>query len=231
MRCESFQRSALIFDIYKKPIQLRQPDGADEYRTCMGSLLSFCTIAILALYASYKLTSLANFEDYKVLYRIQEHYFESDDWFGKKEGFKVAAAILNLEGQTEVDIDPRIGSIHFYKKTWGDDGTSKMYFNELRDRKCTEDDMNDALNSNPESGFYALDKDADHYMKLFGINLFHCLVDDNDVKMHGDFDSAQAANLMISFEKCDYKNTPDQCESKEFIENWVQGRYLSIMTN
>ena len=98
MRCEKFQRSALLFDIYKKPIQLRQPDGADEYRTCMGSLLSCCTLAILALYASYKLTSLANYEDYKVLYRIQEHYYSSADWFGKEEGFKVAAAILNLEG-------------------------------------------------------------------------------------------------------------------------------------
>lgn len=49
--------------------------------------------------------------------------------------------------------------------------------------------------------------------------------------MHGDFDSAQAANLMISFEKCDYKNTPASCESKEVIEDWIQGRYLSILTN
>ena len=143
-----------------------------------------------------------------MLYRIQEHYFSSEDRFGIDEGFKIAAAILNLEGKVEKDINPRVGQIRFYKKTWGDDGSSKMTFKQLADRKCTKKDMNDSQNSNPESGFFAFDYDANHYLELYGVDPFHCLVNDSDVQMHGDFDSARAANLMISFEKCDYEKTP-----------------------
>ena len=91
--------------------------------------------------------------------------------------------------------------------------------------------MNDSQNSNPESGFFAFDYDSNHYLELYGVDPFHCLVSDSDIQMHGDFDSARAANLMISFEKCDYEKTPSQCESKEYIENWIQGRYIVVLTN
>jgi len=104
-------------------------------------------------------------------------------------------------------------------------------FKELKSKQCEVADLNDGENSNPGSGFYPQEHDAANYMALFGPSKFQCLTDKNDVQMHGDFDSWEAANLMVAFEKCHPAKNSRGCKSTSEIDSWLEGRYLAILTN
>jgi len=42
------------------------PDGTNQYRTFLGSMLSITTLLAVVLFAAYKLVTLITFEDFKI---------------------------------------------------------------------------------------------------------------------------------------------------------------------
>ncbi len=85
------------------------PDGHDTYRTFLGSILSVITLVIMLAYGSYKVSMLAQLEDYDVQLRTLENEFHAGDTFGTKQEFAVAAALVSFDGQSFNITDPTIG--------------------------------------------------------------------------------------------------------------------------
>ena len=117
----------------------------------------------------------------------------------------IAGAITTADASTEIETDPSIGELKYYLKSWGnpeDQGTVR--YTELRTRQCTMADFNDDQNSNPESGFYQLAdgyiKDVQTYMRKM-----LCIIDEDKplLRIHGNWNTANLANLMVVFELCD----------------------------
>lgn len=52
---------------------------------------------------------------------------------------------------------------------------------------------------------------------------------DEQYDIFGDFNTNNAANLMVTFEKCD--PTVRQCKSKEEIDRWMKFKYIMSYQN
>ena len=88
----------LIFDLYKQPFNLRLPDGQSKYRSLPGALCSICTIIIFIVFATLKLTTISNLDEYRVIESELELTFTDKDRFGTDDDFMVAATLSGYAG-------------------------------------------------------------------------------------------------------------------------------------
>lgn len=65
-------------------------------------------------------------------------------------------------------------------------------------------------------------------MQIHGIRL-KCIKEAHT--LHGNYDTASAANLMIVFEKCDRTKPKNTCKSEEEIEEWMTFKYIYTLDN
>ena len=71
------------------------PDRTEYYRNYVGVCLSILTILITLSYGTFKMNDLVEFSDYKLFEVKQKNYFSESAEFSIKDGFLVAAAILD----------------------------------------------------------------------------------------------------------------------------------------
>jgi len=81
-RVGNCRKRLLSFDIYRQPFRFRLPDDSQRYRSCVGSLLSIATVATILLYAIHKAINSMNLNDYTVLQREYERWYDLEDKFG-----------------------------------------------------------------------------------------------------------------------------------------------------
>ena len=58
-----------------------------------------------------------------------------------------------------------------------------------------------------------------------------CVVDKQDLVMWGNYDSAEARNIMIVFETCDPETSSITCKSNSEIKEWLLNKYFLILSN
>ena len=158
---------------------MRLPDETNKFRTLIGATLSLLTLLVLLLFASYKLISLISLDEYKVQVRDMDDYYSSTANFTSKDGLAIAAAVLNLSTDQPQTIDPSIGELKIYLKTWGTgaDSDVNVRFSEVETKTCEEGDLNNVEDAYPESGFYAMRNDSQKYIDQFGVSRLRCVKD------------------------------------------------------
>mmetsp|Transcript_832 Transcript_832/g.1260 ORF Transcript_832/g.1260 Transcript_832/m.1260 type:complete len:148 (-) Transcript_832:1058-1501(-) len=87
-------------------------------------------------------------------------------------------------------------------------------------------------NSNPQSGFYQLAEGYEHDLQAY-MTRMRCVIDEDKplMSIHGDWNTARLANLMVVFEMCDPKKSYVSCKSDEEIKQWMTFKYFLIMAN
>ena len=53
-----------------------------------------------------------------------------------------------------------------------------------------------------------------------------CLKNPSDLVLWGNYDLPSAANLVLTFEKCDPHKSEVECKSDEEITEWLEFKYL-----
>ena len=53
-----------------------------------------------------------------------------------------------------------------------------------------------------------------------------CLKNPSDLVLWGNYDLPSAANLVLTFEKCDPQKSEVECKSDEEITEWLEFKYL-----
>ena len=77
--------------MYRQHFELLLPDGNGMYRTLVGSTLSVITLTMIIVYASFKISDLAEKSNYKVMTRELLEYYDLTESFGPDDGFMIAA--------------------------------------------------------------------------------------------------------------------------------------------
>mmetsp|Transcript_25997 Transcript_25997/g.32418 ORF Transcript_25997/g.32418 Transcript_25997/m.32418 type:complete len:102 (+) Transcript_25997:83-388(+) len=98
----------LRLDLYKQPFRLLLPDGKNEYRTFVGSVLSLLTVCIVLAYGSFKVLELVSLSNYKIQTREEEKAFAETDPLDESQDFVIAAGIIGRFGE-RVEVPPEIG--------------------------------------------------------------------------------------------------------------------------
>ena len=213
---------ALHLDLYRRPFMFNLPDKSTKYRTLLGSVLSVLTVAIMLSYAYLKLIKLQSYQDYVINEAYREQLFDTKFALSQANGFQVAAAVTNFDGNPEEIEDPEIGEVKFYLKQWGiDDDSPSISFKEVKSRPCEEKDFNlgARLLSESESSFFRVDlfslKDIYNYSSKM-----KCLDSTNSTEIFGNYNTDKASNFMIVFEKCNKEER--KCKSENDIKLWLQ---------
>ena len=66
---------------------------------------------------------------------VQENFFDLEDSFGEKDGFRVAAAITSYDSSPDVVEDPDYGTLKFMMKSFGYDRPG-VNFDDLASELC-----------------------------------------------------------------------------------------------
>ena len=147
----------------------------------------------------------------------------------------MAAAVTSFDGSSEDITDPEIGEIKFYLKRWDVDGEIKgVFFKELETRVCESSDFNDVEGTSSDvSPFYPLKPQSKTDLGTYGVGKMRCLADSDQLKMWGDYDTENASNLMIVFEKCDIgkRASGQKCKSEQEIASWMEYKYIVMLEN
>ena len=75
-----------------------QLDSSNQYRSCLGTVLSLFTYVLILAYLSYRTSVLWDREEYKITHSLQENHFELLADFSPDDGFRVAAGIVSSVG-------------------------------------------------------------------------------------------------------------------------------------
>lgn len=58
-----------------------------------------------------------------------------------------------------------------------------------------------------------------------------CISDTDDLKLWGNYDTSNARNLMIVFEKCNNATSLSICKSDAEINEWMRYKYILTYVN
>ena len=227
-RCTQCQKKTLSLDIYRRPFQLLLPDGQAQYRTFLGTMLSLLTFFVVVTYAGYKLRDLFEYGQYKVQLRELTDLYDEKEQFGEKDGLMFAAGLTAYDGSSESVEDPQYGHLVFIYKRWGLNTSTKN--NEIETKGCTEDDLNDNQDSNPDSPFYRLRYRDQSILDSYGPKM-KCFKDPSQLAIWGNFDSSQAQNFQLAFRKCNNETSKVPCKSQQEIEQWMSNKYILVLLN
>ena len=196
-RVDTCQKGMLRFDLYKQPFRLLLPDGKNEYRTCGGTLLSLCSAFVVIAFATLQVTKLIDRSEFSIIHEAEENYFADTVPLSEMENFYIAAGITAYDGK-KTELTPDIGTIKFYHKTWSQ--SAGIEFKEVDTRPCTQEDFNYGDIGNENSRFFET-KQTIGDLKTYGSSM-RCVTNPEDMYIFGNYNTGNAANLMVVFELC-----------------------------
>ena len=95
-----------------------------------GAICTLILAIIICVFATIKVITLFNRSDFNVMSETHDYYFDETFQFSSKEGFRVAATVV-APGDTDLKLDPSIGTLKFYLKTWSEQDDETLSFYEL----------------------------------------------------------------------------------------------------
>lgn len=172
-------------------------------------------------------------QDYKVQTREQLEYYRSDEAFGTRDGFMIAANIFDNLSVSTLN-DPSIGSIGFVLTNITTDPNfegNRVNRTPLQTRPCTQSDFAYTDEESNTSWFYKIREKDREVLTKHGEMLL-CLQNPEELKIYGNYDTRVWQNLQVAFRPC--KNETESglvCKSKEEINRWQLSKHITMLIN
>ena len=135
------------------------PNGAKEYKSLIGSVMTLLTIITVALYAVYKWQLLVDKEETSLTLKIKENYYDTRQHvFDQDSGFNIALGIYKDMSRTELFQDDSYGKFAVYNVDVliGKDGEDVNYKKPVPLRNCNVDDIPLANEPSEKTSFYKI---------------------------------------------------------------------------
>ena len=97
---------------------------------------------------------------------------------------------------------------------------------DLKTRPCTLQDF--GLEKGNQTFFTPVETKKEEFKNVINGNKLTCI--DEDVVLYGDFNTAKARLLFLSFEKCD-RTKRKTCKSDSVVQEWLKKQYLVLAYN
>ena len=92
--CAKVVEKAIVIDKFGKPFSFVLPNGAKEYKSLIGSILTLMTVITVCFYGIYKWQLLIEKEETSFSTRIDEGYFNNfNHTFSQDNGFNIALGL------------------------------------------------------------------------------------------------------------------------------------------
>ena len=161
---------------------------------------------------------------------VRDSYYDPDHIFSSDDGLEFAFAITEYDNNAEPIEDPRYGIVHAKIVSWGF-GDTQAVDNDggyLDLHTCSQDELGLAVDSNDQARFWPVHKNSLRDTELYSKKL-KCI--DKKVEIQGDYNSAKAKVLKLTFEKCDNSVLENDCHSDEEINEWLRRKFIIVLLN
>ena len=112
--------------------------------------------------------------------------------------------------------------------TWGLGENKGVAWEPLKFHRCTPEELGVVEGKEDESSFYPIHANSFGDVKYYAKKFF-CF--DDDIEIQGDYNSARARLLKMSFEVCDKTVPENDCASDEEIAGWLRRKFIVILQN
>ena len=121
--------------------------------------------------------------------------------------------------------EARFGELIIEHYGWGyDEEQIGNQSGELSYRYCSDEEL--GLANSPSATIYPIVKTSLAEVQIYR-KKFKC-VDQKDLVIWGDYNSAKAQQLAVKFKLCEGH---DYCEPKDEILKWLRGKYIVLLYN
>ena len=154
-----------------------------------------------------------------------ENYFTTNSTFGTADEFQIGAAVTAYDGNKSSIEDVTIGTLEFYIKEFGTEANPGLNFRKVENKPC---EFNNVDGTNLDSSFYPTLPNSENDILTYGPKM-KC-INEEGFDLFGNYDTAAAKNLLVTFDKCDPEKRND-CKSEQEITDWLSSKYIIILEN
>lgn len=232
----SFSENIKKADLFHQDIEILFENGKPKLQTHCGVVLGLIMIATIVSYGYMKAGIMLNFKDNTIQEPTQDNYFAPDYVYDARDGWRVAFGLTAFDSSSDpAPFDDTYGTVGAYIKIWGEKdaagNSTPTYFKKLETEPCKDSDINiDNVENQDKFKFFAPAPEFANDVKRFK-NVLNCIKND-DHELMGDYNSAAAKQLVITFEMCRRGKTPGvNCKSESVIKDWMARKFLLTMEN
>ena len=131
---------------------------------------------------------------------IQREFYDEEYVFDASQGLNFAIGFTAYDEETEDILDPSYGKVMFMKFEWGKRENDELYVEqkEIPSHVCTEEELGI---KGDNSLFFPITESQMFLVKRYRKKL-RC-IDQEDMRVYGDFDSAYATLMIMRLVRCD----------------------------
>ena len=145
---------------------------------------------------------------------------------GTAEGLNFAFGLTAYDGNRTITEDPRYGQTKAKIVSWGFSDTNEIdATGGIPTHICSEEELGIVEG---DSKFFPIHENSLRDTKMVSQKL-QCL--DKDFRLQGDYNSAYAKILKLTFEICDRSVEENDCAPEEEIRDWLKRKFLVVLMN
>ena len=179
---------------------------------------------------------MLSYKDNTIQEPTQDNYFAPDYVYDARDGWRVAFGLTAYDSSSDpAPFDDTYGTVGAYIKIWGEKdaagNSTPTYFKKLETEPCKDSDINiDNVENQDKFKFFAPAPEFADDVKRFR-NVLNCIKND-DHELMGDYNSAAAKQLVVTFEMCRRGKTAGvNCKSESVIKDWMARKFLLTLEN
>ena len=210
---------------------MKLKDGMEALPTVSGLIFTIILTSAMILFTTQKFLILVEKKDAKIFSTVLFDSIPAEEVFDTKMGLKFAVALTRWGEEDAVPeplLDESIGRIAFYRGNYGYNENKTFYhYDELPSHYCTKEELNlEKSTETKENVFYPIASRSEQAMNVH-YRRFLCL-DQDDMRLHGDYSSDSASLLFVKLEKC---HGHDYCKSEEELKEFFNPNMYFILLN
>ena len=150
---------------------------------------------VVVFYFYLKLDVFINKKDVDIMTSFKEGALDTDFVMTYDAGLNFAVAFTAFDEVREPILDKSIGEIVFKAWEWGEDSEGQFFTrrNTIASRMCTASEL--GLEGREQSKFFVFNQDRYNEVNYYQ-QKFRC-IDEDDIRMYGDFNSQKARLLNV----------------------------------
>ena len=206
-------------DLFSREIEILFENGKSKLQTHCGVVFGAVMVCILVLYGVWKGQIMVEYLDNTIQEPTMKNYFDASYTYDNRHGWQVAFGLTAYDKNSDqTPFDDSFGKLKAGLKVWGlkdeKGNTLPTETKELKVEPCKSNNIDWDGTGGDEFLFF---KPADEFR--YDIERFYeklmCIVDPYEIQ--GDYNSAMAKQLVISFEKC----RGEGCKDEAIIDRWL----------
>ena len=192
----------------------------------MGAICHLCVIILMLAYSYAKLLVLFEIKDINIIEIERDMYFDDSERFtAEDDELFIAAGLTNYDSNRTVTESPEYGELLIEHFGWGNEDIGKSYgTHAIPNHFCSDEEL--GFEKGPKTRAFTVSERSLREVETYQ-RKFKC-VDEEHMRVWGNFNSAKAMQLQIKFHMC---HGEDYCKSRAEILDWLSGKYIVLLYN